>query len=87
MTPQATGESKSNNLFAKIFLITAAIILILYGARSGMYTLEVAQYLAAGIAAGALISFTKIRGWMFIPAIVLGNALMAGLIHSFSSLV
>jgi hypothetical protein len=84
MTPQ-TGES--SNLFAKIFLIIAAVTLILYGARSGMYSLEVAQYLAAGIAAGALISFTRIKGWLFIPAIVVGNAVMAGLIHSFSSLI
>lgn len=84
MTPQ-TGES--NRIFSKIFVVAAVIFMILYGAHSGMYSMEGARYLAAGVAAGALLSFTKIRGWMFLPAIVLGNAVMAGLINSFSSLV
>jgi len=81
MTPQ-TGEN--HRVFSKIFLIAAAIFMILYGAQSGMYSMEGAKYLAAGIAAGALLSFTKIKGWLFIPALVIGNAVMAGLIHSFS---
>lgn len=84
MTPQ-TGES--NRTFSKIFLIAAAIFMILYGAHSGMYSMEGARYIAAGIAAGALLSFTKIKGWLFIPALVVGNAVMAGLVHSFSPLI
>ncbi|HYD33519.1 MAG TPA: hypothetical protein VEA39_03025 [Methylophilaceae bacterium] len=84
MTPQS-GES--NRTFSKIFVVTAVIIMILYGAHSGMYSMEGARYLAAGVAAGALLSYTKIKGWMFLPAIIIGNAVMAGLMNSFSSLV
>lgn len=84
MTPQA-GES--NRIFSKIFVVAAVIFMIIYGAYSGMYSMEGARYLAAGVAAGALLSFTKIRGWKFFPAIVAGNVVMAGLINSFSSLV
>jgi hypothetical protein len=84
MTPHP-GES--NRTFSKIFIVAAAIFMILYGAQSGMYSMEGARYLAAGVAAGALISFTRIKGWMFLPAIVIGNAVMAGLINSFSSLM
>lgn len=84
MTPQS-GES--NRTFSKIFIVSAAIFMILYGAQTGLYSMEGARYLAAGVAAGALLSFTRIKGWMFIPALVLGNAVMAGLINSFSPLV
>lgn len=84
MTPQP-GES--NRTFSKIFIVSAAIFMILYGAHTGMYSMEGARYLAAGVAAGALLSYTKIKGWMFICALVVGNAVMAGLINSFSSMV
>jgi hypothetical protein len=84
MTPQ-TGES--NRAFSKFFIVAAVIFMILYGAQSGMYSMEGAKYLAAGVAAGALLSFSKIKGWLFLPAIIIGNAVMAGLIHSFSPLV
>jgi hypothetical protein len=84
MTPP-TGES--NRTFSKIFIVAAAIFMILYGAHTGLYSMEGARYLAAGIAAGALLSYTKIKGWLFIPALMIGNAVMAGLINSFSSLV
>lgn len=84
MTPQS-GES--NRTFSKIFIVSAAIFMILYGAQTGLYSMEGARYLAAGVAAGALLSLTRIKGWMFIPALVLGNAVMAGLINSFSPLV
>lgn len=84
MTPQ-TGES--NRTFSKIFIVSAAIFMIIYGAHAGMYSMEGAKYLAAGVAAGALLSYTRIKGWMFIPAVMIGNVVMAGLINSFSALV
>jgi branched-subunit amino acid transport protein len=84
MTPQ-TGES--NRTFSKIFIVSAAIFMIIYGAHAGMYSMEGAKYLAAGVAAGALLSYTRIKGWMFIPAVMIGNVIMAGLINSFSALV
>ena len=84
MTPQS-GES--NRTFSKIFIVSAAIFMILYGAHTGLYGMEGARYLAAGVAAGALLSYSKLKGWMFISALVIGNAVMAGLINSFSTLV
>jgi hypothetical protein len=89
MTPQPgdTGPGDTGLTFSKILFVAMAIFLVLYGSRSGMYDLEGAKYLAAGIAAGVLLSFTKIRGWKFIPAVMLGNAVMAGLINGFSSLI
>ena len=84
MTPQS-GES--NRTFSKIFIVSAAIFMLLYGAQSGLYSMEGARYLAAGVAVGTLLSYTKIKGWMFFPALVIGNAVMAGLINSFSPLV
>lgn len=83
MTPQ-TGES--NRTFSKIFLVAAAMFMVLYGAQAGMYSMEGARYIASGIAVGVLLSFTKIKGWLFLPALVIGNAVMAGLINSFSFL-
>lgn len=84
MTPQS-GES--NRTFSKIFIVSAVIFMILYGAQTGLYSMEGARYLAAGVAAGALLSYTRLRGWMFISALVVGNAVMAGLVNSFSTLV
>lgn len=84
MTPQS-GES--NRIFSKIFIVSAAIFMILYGAQTGLYSMEGARYLAAGIAAGALLSYTRLKGWMFISALVVGNAVMAGLVNSFGTMV
>jgi branched-subunit amino acid transport protein len=84
MTPQP-GES--NRTFSKIFIVSAAIFMIIYGAHTGLYSMEGARYLAAGVAAGALLSYTRLKGWMFISALIVGNAVMAGLINSFSTIV